>query len=254
MVSIRSYIMIINWHCFNRWHQIPRFRRAKVERSEIACCGDVYLIMKVNKKKVIENIAASMIMVLAVVLVVVFLYDWGIDDIAIPIKDIYAPGDGRLTIAIFKMILSGGLNVISPPTTSLLNFPFQFQLYDFPLPFASNFMYIKFLSVFTDDAVVAFNLYYLSTFIMNALGMFFVLRVLRINIYIAVACSLIFTFLPFHFWRLPHTFYSGYFFIPFWIYVSISLFRRKALFFLRDDRGDVRVDYSFRNLFRKEEY
>jgi len=46
--------MIINWHCFNRWHQIPRFRRAKVERSEIACCGDVYSFsrqLKINSSK-----------------------------------------------------------------------------------------------------------------------------------------------------------------------------------------------------------
>ena len=34
-------VCFINWFCFNRLHQIPRFHVVKVELSEIACCGNV---------------------------------------------------------------------------------------------------------------------------------------------------------------------------------------------------------------------
>jgi len=103
--------------------------------------------------------------------VLYYLYGLKFNELSLPMKDIYAPGDGRLTIAIFKMIAVEGWPSLLVPFTPYLNAPFSFQTYDFPLPFFSNFLYIKFLSIFSSDSVVVFNLYYISTYFLNAFVM-----------------------------------------------------------------------------------
>ena len=166
-----------------------------------------------------------------------------------PIKDIYAPGDGRLTIAIFKMIVAEDWSSLIIPFTSHLNAPFYFEIYDFPLPFFSDFLYIKFLSIFSSDSVVVFNLYYISTYFLNAFTMHWVLRRLRVNVYLAISIAILFTFLGFHFGRLPHTFYSGYFFIPLWIYYLLLLTNKKPLFFKKKiSESKYSFDWSKRNI------
>ena len=109
-----------------------------------------------------------------------------------PIDDIYAPGDGRFQLALVKMISDGGWSSLVPFSPHL-NAPFHFQMYDFPLPFFSNFLYIKFLSIFSSDSVVVFNLYYISTYFLNAFTMFWVLRRLRVNVYLAISIGILFT-------------------------------------------------------------
>jgi phosphoglycerol transferase len=178
-----------------------------------------------------------------------YLYNLKFNELSLPIKDIYAPGDGRLTIAVFKMIVAEEWSSLIVPFTSYLNAPFNFEIYDFPLPFFSDFLYIKLLSIFSSDSVVVFNLYYISTYFLNAFTMYWVLRRLRVNVYLAVSIGIIFTFLPFHFWRLPHTFYSGYFFIPLWIYYLLLLTNKKPLFFKKKiNESKYKFDWSKRNI------
>ena len=181
--------------------------------------------------------------------VLYYLYGLKFNELSLPMKDIYAPGDGRLTIAIFKMIAVEGWPSLLVPFTPYLNAPFSFQTYDFPLPFFSNFLYIKFLSIFSSDSVVVFNLYYISTYFLNAFVMYWVLRRLRVNAYLAISIGILFTFLPFHFWRLPHTLYSGYFFIPLWIYYLLLLTNKKPLFFKKKvNESKYSFDWSKRNI------
>mgnify|MGYP001178857527 CR=1 FL=1 len=182
-------------------------------------------------------------------LVLYYLYGLKFNELALPIKDIYAPGDGRLTIAVFKMVISGDWSSLLVPFSPHLNAPFNFEIYDWPLPFFSDFLYIKFLSIFSSDSFVVFNLYYISTYFLNAFTMYWVLRRLRINVYLAISIGVLFTFLPFHFWRLPHTFYSGYFFIPLWIYYLLLLTNKKPLFFKKKvGESKYSFDWSKRNI------
>ncbi|KFN39816.1 MAG: hypothetical protein JU82_05685, partial [Sulfuricurvum sp. MLSB] len=110
-------------------------------------------------------------------------------------------------------------------------------------------LYIKFLSLFTSDSMTVFNIFFLSTYFLNAFVMYAVLRKLRVNLFLAVAVAYLFTFLPFHYWRLPHTFYAGYFFIPLWIYYLLLLHNKKPLFFKRGaNEGRYSFDYSKKNL------
>ena len=79
--------------------------------------------------------------------------------------------------------------------------------------------------------------------------MFWVLRRLRVNVYLAIAIGVLFTFLPFHFWRLSHIFYSGYFFIPIWIYYLLLLTNKKPLFFKKKvGETKYKFDWSKRNI------
>jgi len=171
-----------------------------------------------------------------------YYYGLGFTDLTLPLKDIYAPGDGRMTIAYFKMVISGDWAFYDVPSSVFLSAPFEFQAYDFPLPMFSVWLYIKVLSLFTSDSMIVFNLFYISTYFLNAFVMYLVLRKLRINFFLAIAIAYLFTFLPFHYWRLPHTFYAGYFFIPLWIYYLLLLSNKKPLFFKKSMEDDK---YSF---------
>ncbi|WP_416652694.1 hypothetical protein [Candidatus Pseudothioglobus sp. Uisw_086] len=194
------------------------------------------------------TIFSCVAIVIIVSIVLYYLYNLKFNELAIPIKDIYAPGDGRFSIAVVKMIIDGAWSFLVPFSPHL-NAPFHFQMYDFPLPFFSNFVYIKFLSIFSSDSVVVFNLYYISTYFLNAFTMFWVLRRLRVNVYLAISIGILFTFLPFHFWRLPHTFYSGYCFIPLWIYYLLLLTNKKPLFFKKKvGESKYSFDWSKRNI------
>ena len=196
-----------------------------------------------------ETIFSCAVIASIVVVVLYYLYNLKFNELSLPIKDIYAPGDGRLTIAVFKMIVIEDWSSLIVPFTAHLNSPFNFELYDFPLPFFSDFLYIKFLSIFSSDSVVVFNLYYISTYFLNAFTMYWVLRRLRVNLYLAISIAVLFTFLPFHYVRLGHIFYTGYFFIPLWIYYLLLLTNKKPLFFKKKiNESKYKFDWSKRNI------
>jgi len=200
-------------------------------------------------RKLKEAVFSYIVIASAIGAILYYLFNIKLDELALPIRDIYAPGDGRLTIAIFKIIASGDWSSLVVPNTLHLNAPFDFNIYDFPLPFFSDFLYIKFLSVFSSDSIVIFNLYYISTYFLNAFVMYWVLRRFRINIYLAISIGVLFTFLPFHYVRLGHVFYSGYFFIPLWIYYLLLLTNKKPLFFKRKvGESKYKFDWSKRNM------
>lgn len=170
-------------------------------------------------------------------------------DISFPLGDTYSNHDGRMTIALFKMILSGEYAFSDVASSIFLSAPFEFKAYDFPMPMFSAWVYIKTLGLFTANPVFVFNIFIISSFFLNAFAMFIVLRKLRINLFIAIAVAYLFTFLPFHYFRFGHTFYLGYFFIPLWIYYLLLLHNKKPLFFKKSmDAAKYSFDYSKKNL------
>ena len=204
--------------------------------------------MKKNFKSIKTSVIYSLLSIV-IAFVLYSLYGLPVSELNIPIRDIYSPGDGRLTLAVFKMIVAEEWTSLIVPFTPHLNAPFVYDSYDFPQPFFAEFLYIKLLSIFSTDSAVVFNLYYLSTYFLNAFTMYWVLRRFRVYVLLAIAGSLIFTFLPYHYWRLPHTFYAGYFFIPLWIYYLLLLTNKKPLFF-KKKQGESKYsfDWSKRNI------
>ena len=61
--------------------------------------------MKKNFKAINISVIFSLISI-AVAFVLYSLYDVPFSELNIPIRDIYSPGDGRLTIAVFKMVVA----------------------------------------------------------------------------------------------------------------------------------------------------
>lgn len=178
------------------------------------------------------------------------LYRLDFKDLIYPLIDIYAPGDGRLTLAVlFKTIITGEWSLFGVPTSEHLSAPFSMQMYDFPFPIFAQMLYIKFLSIFSNDTTIVFNSYILSTYFLNAFFMYFILRKFRVKYLIALSIAYLFTFLGFHFGRIPHTFYTGYFFIPLWVYYLLLLQNKKALFFSKQIDNSYRFDFSKKNIF-----
>lgn len=202
------------------------------------------------KKRIYSDILSYLFIICVVIIVLDKFYEVDLSNLIYPLKDIYAPGDGRHTLAFFKMVMVGDLSFPGFVFQSkLLSAPLEFNLYDFPMPFFAIWLYIMFLSLFSQDPVVVFNIFYLSSYFISSFTMYYVLRKLRVNIYLSVAISLLYTFLPFHFWRLPHTFYGTYFFIPIWAYFLLLLHNKKPLFFKRDtSERKYSIDFSKKNI------
>lgn len=174
--------------------------------------------------------SALLVLLSAVTLWLVFL-GLGSVSIGLPLADTYTNTDGRMTIAFFKSVLEGHVGLSGIMTSDKLAAPFSFSTADFPTPMFAVVLYIYFLSIFSHDPIVVFNLFILSTFYLNAVVMYAVARKLSIGVIVSIAVALMFTFLPFHYFRFGHTFYIGYFFIPFWVYIALKLLEEVPLFF-----------------------
>ncbi len=80
--------------------------------------------------------------------------------------------------------------------------PYGQQLYDFPLgPDHVNFALVKLMTLFTSDAPAVFNLFYLLSFPMTAFASVVVLRRLGLSRGSALVASVLFAFLPYHFFK-----------------------------------------------------
>jgi len=101
-------------------------------------------------------------------------------------------------------------------TNNQWGWPYGLKHYDFPLGGEHlHILTIRFLGLFSDNPVLILNAFYFGTFFAIAAGCFLVLRRLRISPAVAGVSSLLFTFLPFHFWHgTPHFYRTGYYLIP----------------------------------------
>lgn len=97
-----------------------------------------------------------------------------------------------------------------------LGAPFSLEHYDFPQGGDGlQVAIIRFLTLFTDDAVLVMNVYFLMTFLLVAMVSHWVMRHLGLAPLLAGALSILYALLPFHFWHgTPHIYRSGYFAAP----------------------------------------
>ncbi len=163
---------------------------------------------------------------------------------------IHLHGDGYGGIGVFKMIINGDFPWYLYPHTQSLSLPFGLSLGDYPLPMFLDWVYVKFLSLFSSDPFIVFNLFILSSYFFVPLSSYFVMRKIRIEPMIAIVISLLFNYIPFHMLRTDHYLYVGYFFIPIWTYYLLLLWNRKPLFFKRKVVDNTYAfDFSKKNIF-----
>ena len=104
-------------------------------------------------------------------------------------------------------------------------------------PAMENFQFalIKLLTLFTSNHALVLNIFYLLTFPLTALTSFYFLRSFRFSFGAALVVSLLYAFLPFHFFQSYHLMVAAYYLVPLmvlvvaWICLEERLRGRKAI-------------------------
>ncbi len=92
-----------------------------------------------------------------------------------------------------------------------------------------HFAVIKLISFFTSDHALVLNLFYLLTFPLTALTSFYVLRSFKFSFGAALVASLLYTFLPFHFFQSYHLMMAAYYLVPLMVLVIIWVCSQERL-------------------------
>lgn len=136
----------------------------------------------------------------------------------------------------FKAILAGDFGPFTPIGSERLGFPFIAHWNDYPTNHSLFFAIVKLLGFISSDWAVVLNLYWILTFPLAALTAAFLFRQLKITGVLNISLSLLFAFAPYHFFRHGHIWLASYFLVPLQLYVILTLFRRRPLFFSRKGR------------------
>lgn len=123
-----------------------------------------------------------------------------------------------------------------------LGAPFRASLHDFPQGGDNlQFALIRGLAFFSSDAGTVTNAYFLLTFLLVALAGLFVLRWLGVSRPVSVVLSVLYAFLPYHFYRgEAHLFLSGYYAVPLGIALAVTATRGNPLFERRAEPAFLR--------------
>lgn len=111
-----------------------------------------------------------------------------------------------------KMIIEEGSFFFS----SRLSYPFEFYIHDFPMNSDMlNIFYIWIISKFSNDVIFVGNIYFILTFALISFTAFIALRFYKVSIFVATLISILYAFLPYHFFRgFFHLYLSNYSVIP----------------------------------------
>jgi phosphoglycerol transferase len=113
-----------------------------------------------------------------------------------------------------------------------LGAPGEQQLFDFPLVSGDllNVVVWKVLGLFTSDAAVVMNLFFLLTFPAVGLTSYLVLRRLALSRAASIACSVLFTVMPYHFTRGEfHLVLAAYYAVPLGAYLVLAVLGERPL-------------------------
>jgi len=186
-----------------------------------------------------------LILNISVLLILIIVLDLNLDSLEYPF--VYG-GDMMQVYMHIKMIATGELPFYTYAASDYLGLPFGFNGADFPFPAASNILFVKFLSLFSDNIFVIANIYILLSYFMVANSMFFVLSRLRVDSILAIVISLLYALVPFHYFRIPHFWFANYFLLPITIYYLLMLWRSKPLFFIKKfNEKKYKLDVSLKN-------
>ncbi len=176
------------------------------------------------------------------VAVMALALDLGRADLRVPF-DYTVAGDVFHSLQLYKTIADTGWYTENP----WLGAPGVMKVYDYPMTETGLMLVIKLLIALTGDPFLSINLYFLMTFVAAAVASLFVLRAFGVGGQVAVAASLLFAFLPYHFWHGPlHPNLSTYHAIPLVAMVALWLCGPEPLLFRRDESGRLSRAWSRR--------
>jgi hypothetical protein len=147
-------------------------------------------------------------------------------DLGVPFR---GTGDTLFFQMLVKDALGGGWVLTNPH----LGAPFGQELYDYPVAGADTlqFLAIKILGLFSSNAAVVFNVYFLLTFPLAAIAAYAVLRWLELSVPVAVIGAVLFALAPYHFLRGEfHYFLAATWPIPLGAYLVLAIYLGTPLF------------------------
>lgn len=112
-------------------------------------------------------------------------------------------------------------------------YPFGSDFRDYPGSDSGSLLVLKLLGLLSGKYYIAFNFYFLGGFFVTFASAFCVLRSFGLFKASALSAALLFTFLPFHFQRLGHLFYTWYFVVPIFFYFSFLVYYNDSFFGVR---------------------
>jgi phosphoglycerol transferase len=137
-------------------------------------------------------------------------------------------GDGIFANVMAKTIIDTGWYLSNPN----LGLPGSYEMYDFPMADNLHFFLMKTLSLTGLSFAAVVNLYFLLTFPLSTLTSLLVMRRFGISAAPAVVGSLLFAFLPYHFFRgTGHAFLASYYLVPLMVMVILWLYVEPCLMF-----------------------
>lgn len=120
-------------------------------------------------------------------------------------------GDSLYTGMMIKGLINNGWYLHN----SFVGMPTGSNLYDFPMTDNLSFLVLKILSLITSNYGLILNLFFLLTFPLTTLTSLYALRHFKVSNANAITASILFTFLPYHFFRgESHLFLAAYFVVP----------------------------------------
>ena len=145
--------------------------------------------------------------------------------------------DTPYTLAWIKGVIDNGWYLHNP----YLGAPAGHEHEDFPLVDSLHFLILKAIALFTHDASLVHNVYYLLTFPLVVLTSLFVLRHFKVSFLPALAAGLLYAFIPGHFFRLGHLFLAAYYLLPLMVMVTLWVYLSEPPLISRMDPGRARL-------------
>ncbi|MCX7338847.1 MAG: sugar translocase [Alphaproteobacteria bacterium] len=127
-------------------------------------------------------------------------------------------GDGLSHLWMIRCIMEGWIF-----ENSRNGFPFGSGFLDYPGSDFGNLLVLKLIGFFSGETQSVFNLFFLLSFPVTFITSFCVLKSIGLIRWYALAAAALFTFLPFHFQRIPHLFYTWYFVVPLFFYAAFFI-------------------------------
>ncbi len=148
-------------------------------------------------------------------------------------------GDGLSCLVAIQKLIEGTWIFVN----NRIGFPFGGNFLDYPASDTGNLFILKVLGILFGTPHAALNLYFLLGFPVTFICSYVFLRTIGILRSFSVAAGLLFVFLPFHFQRLEHLFYTWYFVVPIFFYFGFRIFSLKPLY-LQKGKSFYRVILS----------
>jgi phosphoglycerol transferase len=112
-----------------------------------------------------------------------------------------------------------------------LNAPTSLNMLDHPL-FDNFFFCIWFImSKLCSNPFFILNSYFFFTYILTAISFYILCRYLNFHFFTSFLLAILYSFLPYHFFRYDHIFLASYFFVPWMCLILLSFWEKNPPFF-----------------------